>query len=223
MNKQEHRCAHFGRVWNRDRTPFEPCCDMNYRQRIIADTFCTNGCKFSFNGFTSVLRDNSWEREWLRNGFCVLWTVFKIAQNRFWAWVHKIQLYGKFLLKKWMLSGNLNGKMHIKVYSSGNSDAEKAKADFATWYKKEKIRLWKRGQKIALPMCEKNGPDSPSGLARTARSARLRFCLFRRFVFIQGVCLSRRAQRADLFKTSIRLSAIGVKYRDKSHRVWGVV
>jgi len=31
-----------------------------------------------------------------------------------------------------------------------------------------------------------------SGLARTARSARLRFCLFRRFVFIQGVCLSRR-------------------------------
>ena len=49
-----------------------------------------------------------------------------------------------------------------------------------------------------------------SGLARTARSARLRFCLFRRFVFIQGVCLSRRAQRADLFKTSIRLSAKGV-------------
>ena len=70
-------------------------------------------------------------------------------------------------------------------------------------------------------MCEKNGPDSPSGLARTARSARLRFCLFRRFVFIQGVCLSRRAQRADLFKTSIRLSAKGVKYRDKSRRVWG--
>lgn len=28
-----------------------------------------------------------------------------------------------------------------------------------------------------MPMCEKNGPDSPSGLARTARSARLRFCL----------------------------------------------
>lgn len=61
-----------------------------------------------------------------------------------------------------------------------------------------------------MPMCEKNGPDSPSGLARTARSARLRFCLFMRFVFIQGVCLSRRAQRADLFKTSIRLSAKGV-------------
>ena len=138
MNKQEHRCAHFGRVWNRDRTPFEPCCDMNYRQRIIADTFCTNGCKFSFNGFRSVLRDDSREREWRCDGFCVLWTVFKLAQNRFWAWVHKIQLYGKFLLKKWMLSGNLNGKMHIKVYSSGNSDAEKTKADFATWYKKEK-------------------------------------------------------------------------------------
>ena len=33
-----------------------------------------------------------------------------------------------------------------------------------------------------------------SGLARTARSARLRFCLFRRFVFIQGVCLSRRGE-----------------------------
>ena len=30
-----------------------------------------------------------------------------------------------------MLSGNLNGKKHIKVYSSGNSDAEKKKADFA--------------------------------------------------------------------------------------------
>ena len=138
MNKQEHSCAHFGRVWNRDRTLSEPCCDMNYRQRIIADTFCTNGCKFSFNGFRAVLQDISREREWLRNGFCVLWTVFKIAQNRFWAWVHKIQLYGKFLLKKWMLSGNLNGKTHIKVYSSGNSDAEKTKADSAGWYKKRK-------------------------------------------------------------------------------------
>lgn len=31
-----------------------------------------------------------------------------------------------------MLSGNLNGKTHIKVYSSGNSDTEKKKADFAT-------------------------------------------------------------------------------------------
>lgn len=31
-----------------------------------------------------------------------------------------------------MLSGNLNGKTHIKVYSSGNFDAEKKKADFAT-------------------------------------------------------------------------------------------
>lgn len=101
--------------------------------------------------------------------------------------------------------------------------AEKTKAKFAGWYKKEKIRLWKRGQKIALPICEKNGPDSPSGLARTARSARLRFCLFRRFVFIQGVCLSRRGEaEPTCSKTSIRLSAKGVKYRDKSRRVWGV-
>ena len=30
-----------------------------------------------------------------------------------------------------MLSGNLNGKTHIKVYLSGNPDAEKTKADFA--------------------------------------------------------------------------------------------
>lgn len=30
-----------------------------------------------------------------------------------------------------MLSGNLNGETHIKVYSSGNSDAEKTKADSA--------------------------------------------------------------------------------------------
>lgn len=100
MNKQEHRCVHFGRVWNRDRTPFELCCDMNYRQRIIADAFCTNGCKFSFNGFRSVLQDRAMVWEWRCNAVCVLWTVFKLAQNRFWAWVHEIQLYGKFLLKK---------------------------------------------------------------------------------------------------------------------------
>ena len=31
-----------------------------------------------------------------------------------------------------MLSGNLNEKMHIKVNSSGNFDAEKTKANFAT-------------------------------------------------------------------------------------------
>lgn len=42
------------------------------KSNTIADMFCTNGCKFSFNGFRSVLWDNSWEREWLRNGFCVL-------------------------------------------------------------------------------------------------------------------------------------------------------
>ena len=122
---------------------------------------------------------------------CVM-NKFKLAQNRFWAWVHKIQLYGKFLLKKWMLSGNLNGKMHIKVYSSGNSDAEKTKAKFAGWYKKEKIRLWKRGQKNRIADVREKRARFASGLARTARSARLRFCLFRRFVFIQGVCLSRR-------------------------------
>lgn len=29
-----------------------------------------------------------------------------------------------------MLSGNLNGKMHIKVNSGGNSDAEKTKSRF---------------------------------------------------------------------------------------------
>lgn len=31
-----------------------------------------------------------------------------------------------------MLSGNLNGKTHIKVNSSGNSDVEKTKANSAT-------------------------------------------------------------------------------------------
>lgn len=85
--------------------------------------------------------------------------------------------------------------------------------------KKEKIRLWKRGQKNRIADVREKRARFASGLARTARSARLRFCLFRRFVFIQGVCLSRRAKRADLFKTSIRLSAKGVKYRDKSRRV----
>lgn len=30
-----------------------------------------------------------------------------------------------------MLSGNLNRKTHIKVYSSGDYDAEKTKADYA--------------------------------------------------------------------------------------------
>ena len=159
MNKQEHRCARIGRVWNRDRTPFEPCCDMNYRQRIIADVFCTNGCKFNFNGSRSVLQDNSREWEWRCNAVCVLWTVFKITRNRFWAWVHKIQLYGKFLLKKWMLSGNLNGKTHIKVYSSGNSDAEKTKADFATWYKKRKKSAYEKEDKKSHCRCaRKTGP-----------------------------------------------------------------
>ena len=121
-----------------------------------------------------------------------------------------------------MLSGNLNGKTHIKVNSSGNSDAEKTKADFATWYKKRKNPPMKKRTKNRIADVREKRARFASGLARTARSARLRFCLFRRFVFIQGVCLSRRAQRADLFKTSIRLSAKGVKYRDKLRRIWGV-
>lgn len=61
-----------------------------------------------------------------------------------------------------------------------------------------------------MPMCEKNGPDSPSGLARTARSARLRFCLFRRFFYTRRMLVSARRSLDDLFKTSIRLSAKGV-------------
>ena len=85
-------------------------------------------------GFAGQLLGVGMATQWL---LCVM-NSFKLAQNRFWAWVHKIQLYGKFLLKKWMLSGNLNGKTHFKVNSSGNSDAEKTKADFATWYKKRK-------------------------------------------------------------------------------------
>ena len=40
-----------------------------------------------------------------------------------------------------MLSGNLNGKTHIKVYSSGNFDAEKKKQISQLDIKKEKIRL----------------------------------------------------------------------------------
>ena len=59
-----------------------------------------------------------------------------------------------------------------------------------------------------------------SGVARTARSARLRFCLFRRFVFYaRRMLVSARRSLDDLFKTSIRLSAKGVKHRDKSRRV----
>lgn len=89
-----------------------------------------------------------------------------------------------------MMSGNLNGKTHIKVNSSGDRAPKRQKQIPPVDIKKEKNPPMKKRTKIALPMCEKNGPDSPSGLARTARSARLRFCLFRRFVFIQGVCLS---------------------------------
>ena len=58
-----------------------------------------------------------------------------------------------------MLSGNLNGKTHIKVYSSGNSDAEKTKADFATLYKKEKNPPMKKRTKKSHCRCaRKTGP-----------------------------------------------------------------
>ena len=100
------------------------------------------------------------------------------------------------------------GKRILRYTRAAISMSKRQKQISQLDIKKKKSAYEKEDKKIALPMCEKNGPDSPSGLARTARSARLRFCLFRRFVFIQGVCLSRRAQRADLFKTSIRLSAI---------------
>ena len=109
---------------------------------------------FSF-GFAGQLLGARMATQWL---LCVM-NSFKLAQNRFWAWVHKIQLYGKFLLKKWMLSGNLNGKMHIKVYSSGNSDAEKTKADFATWYKKKKKSAYEKEDKKSHCRCaRKTGP-----------------------------------------------------------------
>lgn len=72
-----------------------------------------------------------------------------------------------------MLSGNLNGKTHIKVYSSGNSDAEKTKADFATLYKKEKNPPMKKRTKKSHCRCaRKTGPIrkrfSANGPFRTA-------------------------------------------------------
>ena len=106
-------------------------------------------------GFAGQLLGVGMATQWL---LCVM-NSFKLAQNRFWAWVHKIQLYGKFLLKKWMLSGNLNGKTHIKVNSSGNSDAEKTKADFATWYKKRKKSAYEKEDKKSHCRCaRKTGP-----------------------------------------------------------------
>lgn len=101
------------------------------------------------------------------------------------------------------------GKRILRYTRAGISMSKRQKQNSPVDIKKRKKSAYeKEDKKFALPMCEKTGPDSPSGLARTARSTRMRFCLFRRFVFIQDVCLSRRAQRADLFKTSIRLSAI---------------
>ena len=83
-------------------------------------------------------------------------------------------------------------KRILKGTQVGISTPKRQRHNSPVDIKKKKSAYEKEDKKIALPMCEKNGPDSPSGLARTARSARLRFCLFRRVVFIQGVCLSRR-------------------------------
>ena len=58
--------------------------------------------------------------------------------------------------------------------------------------KKEKNPPMKKRTKNRIADVREKRARFASGLARTARSARLRFCLFRRFVFIQGVCLSRR-------------------------------
>ena len=57
--------------------------------------------------------------------------------------------------------------------------------------KKEKNPSMKKRTKNRIADVREKRARVASGLARTARSARLRFCLFRRFVFIQGVCLSR--------------------------------
>ena len=60
--------------------------------------------------------------------------------------------------------------------------------------KKEKNPPMKKRTKNRIADMREKRARFASGLARTARSARLRFCLFRRFVFIQGVCLSRRGE-----------------------------
>ena len=52
-----------------------------------------------------------------------------------------------------MLSGNLNGKTHIKVYSSGNLDAEKTKADSQLDIKKEKKSAYKKEDKKSHCRC----------------------------------------------------------------------
>ena len=75
------------------------------------------------------------------------------------------------------------GKRILKGTQVGISTPKRQRHNSPVDIKKKKSAYEKEDKKIALPMCEKNGPDSPSGLARTARSARLRFCLFRRFVF----------------------------------------
>lgn len=107
MNKQEHWRAQFGRVWNRERTPFEPCCDMNYRQRSICTLKSVNGSKGSLRGKNMFLM-----------GEKVLW---------------------------------MSGKWCVH--------AEKTKADFATWYKKEKNPPMKKRTKNSHCRCaRKTGP-----------------------------------------------------------------
>lgn len=59
-----------------------------------------------------------------------------------------------------MLSGNLNGKTHINGNPSGISMSKRQKRISPVDIKKEKTVYEKRIKKIALPMCEKNGPDS---------------------------------------------------------------
>lgn len=58
-----------------------------------------------------------------------------------------------------MLSGNLNGKTHIKVYSNGRFDAEKTKTNFACLYKKRKNPPMKKRTKKSHCRCaRKTGP-----------------------------------------------------------------
>lgn len=86
------------------------------------------------------------------------------------------------------------GKCILKYTQAAIPTPKRQKQISPVDIKKEKKPPMKKRTKNRIADGEKNGPDSPSGLARTARSARLRFCLFRRFVFIQGVCLSRRGE-----------------------------
>ena len=57
-----------------------------------------------------------------------------------------------------MLSGNLNGKTHFKVNSSGNSDAEKTKADSQLYKKKKKSAYEIEDKKSHCRCARKTGP-----------------------------------------------------------------